>query len=458
MLVLSYCLGQASVTAAQTQTLPGLLSYPGIYRVISSVGVNARSAASLSGSVVTTVAPGTAVQVLGSVIGDPVSSNPVWNTALFNGQVVFIHSSLLQPLELPEQPPADTGADHPAVPANPNAPPAARLILNYLYSLPLLTENRVVSGQFGAYGDGTSRQTAEQQLQSIVDQTGLSVALTGMDYAQWDRSRKHDFSEPNGFLIDQWRMGSLVNISWHAPNPWTGGPSSDWENPDTEDPYDTRDVMLLLTPGTPEYDQWILMLDDIASGLQELEDNGVIVIWRPLHEMNGGWAWWQRQKPESFIALWRHMFNYFTYVKGLNNLLWAYSPSSNNNQWDRGASHLYPGDKYVDLVGLDKYMEIGENPLQLNTWGDFAELVAVNKPIGLFEFGPIPATGEGWNTVEYDYENLIRDIKQYYPQIVLFQAWEYVWRIDRFSNASGLLNDPWVITQDELPKWQNGSN
>src|SRR5690606_15358687 len=136
-----------------------------------------------------------------------------------------------------------------------------------------------------------------------------------------------------------------------------------WENPDTEDPYDTRDVLELVTPGTEVHDRWMIMLDDIADGLQELQDAGVIVIWRPLHEMNGGWAWWQRQHPESYTALWQHMFDHFTDERQLNNLLWAYSPNANNTQWDYGSMYFYPGDQYVDIVGLDKYMAIDESPL-----------------------------------------------------------------------------------------------
>jgi mannan endo-1,4-beta-mannosidase len=47
------------------------------------------------------------------------------------------------------------------------------------------------------------------------------------------------------------------------------------------------------------------------------------------------------------------MFNYLTYTKHLHNILWIYSP-------DQGASNpsmYYPGDNYVDIVGLDVYVD-----------------------------------------------------------------------------------------------------
>ena|GEM_PF-1238425 len=458
--VLFTCLSAAGMLSAQTPTV----GEP--YRVISSIPANIRVAPSLDANRIGSLVPGTIVYVVATVEGGELDGNSLWyEIALNDDRRAYIHSSLVEPASgvvptetpivvEPSQPtPAPTAAPaRTTLTANPNASAATLALLRYFYSLPDRTDNKVISGQFGAYGEGTSRATAQEQLDKIHDQTGQWPALTGMDYAQWDRSQKHDFSEPNGFLIDQWNAGSLVNISWHSPNPWTGGDSNDWSNPNTEDPYDTRDVIELVNPG-PVHDQWMLMLDDIASGLQQLEDAGVIVIWRPLHEMNGGWAWWHRQNPASYIALWQHMFSYFTYDKGLNNLLWAYSPNANGNEFDPSMNYYYPGADYVDLVGLDKYMNIGEDPLQINNWHEYDDLVAMGKPVSLFEFGPLPASGEGWNSFDYDYANLIRDIKAYYPRIVLFQSWEYVWQMGEHANAAGLMNDPWVVTRDELPNF-----
>ncbi|MBK8020901.1 MAG: hypothetical protein IPK19_05595 [Chloroflexi bacterium] len=462
-------------------------SAAGTYLVTGAIPANVRYTPTVQSAVTTTLPPGTTIEVVAAVRGQVVFGSTVWYEFLWRQQPVYIHSSLAvriadasptpmtpteflattvpptapvptataAPTTAPTQLPTSAieGASASVITANPNASYRAQQVLAYMYSLNDRSDSRVISGQFGAYGEGTGRDTAENQLLKIYDQAALWPALTGMDYARWDRRRAHDFSEPNGFLIDQWRMNSLINISWHAPNPWTGGGSTDWENPNTENPWDTRDVTELTTPGTAVHTEWLLMLDDIAGGLQQLQQAGVVVIWRPLHEMNGGWAWWHRQEPASYVALWRHMFDYFTHVKGLNNLLWAYSPNANTNEWDPLALYFYPGDQYVDLVGLDKYMALGEDPLALNNWNEYEDLVSTGKPVALFEFGPLPATGAGWDTVEYDYSHLIRDIRTYYPEIILFQAWEYIWQIGNHQNASGLLNDPWVITRDELPDW-----
>ncbi|MBE2269597.1 MAG: SH3 domain-containing protein [Anaerolinea sp.] len=425
------------------------------YQVASSSRINVRAEPNTDATVVTQLDPGTQVDVTGHTEGETLSGNAVWLIVSIPAGSGYVHSSLLRPADsggVPAGIEVALAASPPrGVPANPNADRTARAVLRYLNTLPERGDNRVVSGQFGAFGDGTSRESAEQQVQEVFDESGHYPALTGMDYKRWDMMNGNDFSEPNGFLIDYWNAGGLVNLSWHANNPWTGGSSNDWENPNTSDPWDTRPVTELLMLGNPAAIQWRAMLDNIASGLQELEDAGVVVIWRPLHEMNGGWAWWHRQDPEAFKALWRDMFDYFTYEKGLNNLLWAYTPMMNGSDFDPSPAVFYPGGGYVDFVGLDKYMNIGEDPLNLNRRGEYDAIRALDKPIGLFEFGPIPASGEGWDGPRYNYANLIRDIRDLYPEVVLFQAWEYVWQIGWHDNAAGLMTDPWVITRDELP-------
>jgi hypothetical protein len=50
---------------------------------------------------------------------------------------------------------------------------------------------------------------------------------------------------------------------------------------------------------------------------------------------------------------------------------------------------------------------------------------------------------------------LIDEIREEYPRIVMFQAWEWHWAIPRNDNAAELMADPWIITRDELPDWNS---
>jgi hypothetical protein len=50
--------------------------------------------------------------------------------------------------------------------------------------------------------------------------------------------------------------------------------------------------------GNANYTLLIKDIDDIAVQLGLLRDAGVPVIWRPLHEAEGGWFWWGAKGPE----------------------------------------------------------------------------------------------------------------------------------------------------------------
>ena len=73
-------------------------------------------------------------------------------------------------------------------------------------------------------------------------------------------------------------------------------------------------------------------------------------------EFDGGWFWWGYTSwtPAQYIAAWRYTWNYLTTTKGCDHLVWMYAanggPGPNSEITNR-----YPGDKYVDGVGIDVY-------------------------------------------------------------------------------------------------------
>ena len=340
-------------------------------------------------------------------------------------------------------------------PADPNANATARNILNYLYGLPNQSQNRLLSGQFGFYGGETSPASGQEQLQEVFNDTGMWPAITGADFQRPDRTPDQSVNEATTWLIQKWNEGYLINASWHAQDPCTGGSAS------LEYPTPPLDLDRVL-PGGNCHAAWLQSLDRVAAGLQRLEDAGAVVIWRPFHEMNGAWFWWHQNPPYKFTALWRHMFTYFTQTKGLNNLLWAYSPNYEWDQWAPDVLTFYPGDQYVDIVGIDKYMNCtngnAENPIDLSR--SYDDLVNTGKPIGLLELGFIPASGACYDINPYGYrwDYLVRDIQARYPRIVMFQAWEWIWQMgrDTYRGLPEMMNHPWVAARHELPNFAGG--
>jgi hypothetical protein len=83
---------------------------------------------------------------------------------------------------------------------------------------------------------------------------------------------------------------------------------------------------------------------------------------RLMHEMNGNWYPWglgvNGNRKGDYVRAWRHVHDRFAAL-GVTNVAWMWAP---NAVYPGGASlaPLYPGDAYVDEVGISNY-----------NWGDF---------------------------------------------------------------------------------------
>ena len=334
-----------------------------------------------------------------------------------------------------------------AAPANPNASRTARAVLKYFHSLPGRSDKRIVSGQFLDHGTNASLE----EVAAVQKMTGRWVGMIGGDYYGGPSNAGPDdfFKDPhwmrdanwrstNPFFIDYWKQGGLVTLCLHAPNPQTG--NSSW----MKKHGDTINLTDVVTPGRPGYDAWMRQLDSIAQGLQELEDEGVVVLFRPFHEMNGFWFWWgSMNTPEEFVRLWRHMFDYLTYTKGLDNLLWVYSASARDNCLD-----FYPGGAYVDMVGVDKY---GGTIAEIRKNG-YRQLTTLGKPFGLTEFGPYKQLNWAPDPRnDYDYGQFIRDVVDELPLCTCFLVWHQYHGLQFQRNAQQCLDHPWTVNRADLP-------
>jgi hypothetical protein len=74
------------------------------------------------------------------------------------------------------------------------------------------------------------------------------------------------------------------------------------------------------------------------------------------HEMNGFWYTWGAPKTSGadFVAAWRHTHDLFV-AQGATNVLWTWVPNVINNLRKVKLAPFYPGDAYVDWVGMDGY-------------------------------------------------------------------------------------------------------
>ncbi|NLR91703.1 sulfatase-like hydrolase/transferase [Flammeovirga agarivorans] len=193
-----------------------------------------------------------------------------------------------------------------------------------------------------------------------------------------------------------YQRGGIITVSWHAMNMATEGTTYDL----TGNP-----VQEILNRGTA-YNTYISHLDSVASIFKIID---APIIFRPLHENNGGWFWWGADTctPEEYVELWKLTVDYLKETKGIHHLLYAYSPSK--GEFD----NRYPGDDYVDIIGTDMYGKTADYP------DNFLEAVkrTVNfanthyKIPALTEFGYSEGIFNSDNTKWYT-ENIINNLMQ----------------------------------------------
>ncbi|MEM8861291.1 MAG: glycosyl hydrolase, partial [Chloroflexota bacterium] len=297
----------------------------------------------------------------------------------------------------------------------------------------------VLSGQHIGHGYGTTAGYDDLVVE-LAEQSGHYVGLVEADYHDWDYIQDaYAFNQP---LIKHWNRGGLVGINWSSPNPWTGGDVWDQSQADLNE---------LLDPNSAAHAVWMSQLDYVADGLAHLEENGVVVLFRPLHEMNGDWFWWGAHihvgENDPYIQLWRHMHYYFTETKGLDNLLWVYAASTYTGEsWKQPVDFYYPGDDVVDIVALDVYDDA------IDAAG-YEQMLELGKPFALAEVGPL-------NQRDGSFDNLfmLEQILNNYPESIYFLTWHGWIEDDAYQhlpmahnqNAVSLMQHECVTTVDGI--------
>lgn len=190
--------------------------------------------------------------------------------------------------------------------------------------------------------------------EQVYQWTGKYPAINGYDYihipASVGGANWIDYTDITP--IKDWTdNGGIATIGWHWLVP-KAKIESDYSNLDpnndyTYNPEETEfDLKNATVEGTWEKAFVDYDLANLTSYLKLLQDAGIPVLWRPLHEASGGWFWWGTDA-ESFKTLWIYMFNHLKNA-GINNLIWIWTSETGDNDW-------YPGDNYVDIIGRDLY-------------------------------------------------------------------------------------------------------
>jgi len=210
-----------------------------------------------------------------------------------------------------------------------------------------------------AYGIGWNALPGESDVKRL---TGSYPAVFGWDIGNIGDQNNLDgvpFDSIRAYMISAHKLGGINTVSWHNRNPLTGFDS--WNL--------TGVNVSAMLPGGEFHSAFLTQLNLVADFFRSIKTESgemVPVIFRPWHEMYGNWFWWGASTctTEEYIHLFRFTVDYLRKERGLKNLLIAFSP---DNGFETKEAYLtrYPGDGYVDVLGLDDYSDFYNNRLDL---------------------------------------------------------------------------------------------
>ncbi len=232
-----------------------------------------------------------------------------------------------------------------------------------------------------------------------------------LDGVPFDRMRKD--------ILAQHARGGIVTLSWHPWNPVTG--ENAW------DPKGDAVKEVLEGKQKEKFESWLGKVATFINSLQTCCGEKVPVIFRPWHEMNGGWFWWGANSctPQQYVALYKKTYERLK-AAGCDNLVWAWSPNLGEAKTVDAFLERYPGNDVVDMVGVDIYEFDGNDANYAKNLKETLDVMVeagkkTGKMVALTETGCRGiAQKKDWFT-----KTLLPVIKDYSLSYVLF--WRNAW-------------------------------
>jgi mannan endo-1,4-beta-mannosidase len=305
-------------------------------------------------------------------------------------------------------------------PVNPHATAEARALLAYLDS---------ISGQATIAGQHNYPNVGARWTNTAYDLTGKYPGLFGGDFGFSAGDDKDSVLGRPAMIEEvkrQYKNGAVITLTWHEVRPTDNEPVTFKES--VQGHLTDAEWRELLTPGSPLNLRWQAQVDVIAGYLKQLRDAHVPVLFRPYHEMNGGWFWWAgRPGWDGSAALYRMIYDRFVNVHHLDNLLWVWNVNAPDPHWPLLTS-FYPGAPFTDVVTMDIYGEFKQQ------YYDSMLRLAGGKPIALAEVGKLPSL----------------EVLNRQPRWTYFMSWsEFIQNANTPEQAKAVYNAPRILTRDD---------
>lgn len=232
------------------------------------------------------------------------------------------------------------------------------------YNLKKMSKTKFAIGQQDAFNSFYNNISGDSDIKKT---TGHDPALLGSDF-MFITDKNNNGEAGNWFhqqeiiitddVKEAYSKGMINIFSWHLREPYN------------EETFYAADMtaeekataLKSILPGGENHQWYKLKLDKVAEVIGNLKDNNgklIPIIFRPFHEFDGSWFWWGADfcSPDEYKTAFRFTVDYLKNMKGIHNLLYSFAP---DNSYTTSATFLsrYPGDDYVDVIGMDNYGDL----------------------------------------------------------------------------------------------------
>lgn len=318
-------------------------------------------------------------------------------------------------------------------------------------NLSKLSKDHVLFGHQHAteYGHGWYGDNDRSDVKSVC---GSHPAVIGIDFSGFSGRTEEVMQKAKDDVrknvIDTYNRGGVTTAAWHFVNPVSKGEFY-WV-----DSLSLPAVKYII-PGGEAHKKYTAILDGIGTWAKSVKGpKGELIpmIFRPYHEFDGGWFWWGKTHctKEEFISLWRFTVSYLRDSLQVHNFIYAFSP---DNNFTTEAEYLdrYPGDEWVDMLGMDDYGDMGRDRYALDVAASKLKIMSdyaakAGKLSAFTETGLETIPNQTWWT-----DVLLKVMKTYKMKL----SYVLVWRNDTRSPTHYYAPFPGQVSVPDFLKFYN---
>lgn len=339
------------------------------------------------------------------------------------------------------------------------------------YNLQKIAKKNILFGHQAdtEQGNNWSNASGTSDVKAV---TGAYPAVYGSDFLFITSFQRNGWFDAQAQItreqaIAAYKRGGVNTFCWHYWNPVSSVPAAGGQEGSNGDFYWDKSpvpAVAKILPGGSHHEVYKASLRRVADFAKTLVSDGkaVPVIFRPFHEFDGDWFWWGKSHctAAEYKSLYRFTVQYLRDSLQVNNFLYAFSPDRNFTT-ETEYLERYPGNEYVDLVGMDNYWDLrvgGDVSLaasKLKIIADYAQ--KNNKLAALTETGlelAANATTKDWYT-----KTLLKALLQQHIALSYVLLWAnrgdaYFTPYPGHAAADDFIqfkNNPYLIFGDKVP-------